>query len=545
MAAASPHLLSGLGKEWSPPQFSKDEPRRKFRPTFTEPLSSYFPPANQHPDEEKGRSIRSLTRVPSDSTAFPYDRPRASLAAAFHSINLGLSDDSDAFLDDWAADRSAATAHTDLPRVEIGPVPPSQDFPVRNKTDAEIWTAALEHAVAHADGKIGLSHKRLARIPDNISELSSLRKMSPFPHRPLDRPVQSTPSMFGAAPATPKPPVLPKSPRTFGRSSSIASSPAARAPVATAVPLNIDLAGNQLTANSLSNALFGLDNLRCLWLRKNELDRLPPGIGRLTNLVDLSLSTNQLEYLPAEILRLENLATLTLHPNPFLPPPPANATPSASLADPSALPSVSPPTSSRTASRLLGPLTTHFTVPSLREIALRKLLDADPDKPCERLVQRWESTSVRDSLPAHDYAAFASVFPTAAAAASSSLSSSSSSSGVRADFVRSRHASASSTASVVVDAQPFDPLANVCRSPVHPDEDKTFFEPAVERFEWVEERALKPCALDRATPGGGGGGGAGRSRGLRGPRTIPIKWRGCSARCLDWLEEDEDDDESL
>ncbi|GAA5922974.1 leucine-rich repeat domain-containing protein [Sporobolomyces koalae] len=518
MATASPHLLSGLAKHWSPPQFSKDEPRAKFRQTFSAPLEAYFSSAGQHPDEEKGRSIRSATRVPTNPANL-FSQPVGGLAAGF---NIGeLSEDVDgdgAFVDDWANDRAVHGAEEEfsqegaLQMLDELNLADCDVVTQRVPNDVVDWTKVLAHAVDHCDGNIDLSQKHLTQIPDSISELSCIRKLSAFPPRHLDRNIQSTPSLFSAALATPKSPPPASSPRSFARSSSIAASPGARVPVATAVPLTINLASNQLTADSLSNALFGLDNLRCLFLRKNELGHLPPGIGRLTNLVDLSLSTNQLEYLPAEILRLENLATLTLHPNPFYTPP-SRLKPLAPVVD-------SEERQSTVDSRVLGPLETHFVTPSLREIALRLLLAADPSHPSHRLVERWESTSVREALPAHDYAAFASTFPPSSTAHS--------------DFVRSRQASSSSTAAATtaLPPQPFDPLANVCRSPCHPDEERVFFQHAVSRLEWVEERILKPRALEMQPN---------QHNRRGGPKTIPILWRGCTARCLDWLE---DDDES-
>ncbi|GAA5949584.1 hypothetical protein JCM3765_002713 [Sporobolomyces pararoseus] len=521
MATASPHLLSGLGKQWSPPQFSKDERRRKLdrQTSFTAPLLSYFPPAGQHPDEEKGRSIRSITRIPSGSQS-------TGLAPGLD-FSSGLSDDSEGFLDAYMNDRGRVQEEQEednetvveverlgsafgdfrLPKEEeVLPVPQTTD----RKSEAETWSEALEEAVFQTKGNLGLSHKQLTFVPDSISELSNLRKLPPSPYRPLERNTQfqSSPSLFSSpsSPSTSRSPApIGKSPRTFNR---VSSSPSVRAPVATAVLLDIDLAGNLLTANSLSNSLFGLDNLRHLWLRQNKLDRLPPGIGRLTNLNGLSLAGNQLDHLPSEILQLENLANLTLFPNPFLPPPATNS--SASTRE-------SEKASSSSSSRLLGPLVTNFTVPSLREVALRKLLEFDPSHPSQRIIQRWDSISVRDSLPAHDWAVFSSTFPS-----SSSLNIS-----TRSDFARSRHASSSSTHSQdtppALPAQPFDPLANVCRSPFHPEEEKVFLQPAVERFEWIEESLLKPRAID--LKGGGS-------------KTIPLKWRGCGPRCLDWLEEE-------
>jgi hypothetical protein len=164
MATASPHLLSGLGKQWSPPQFSKDEPRRKFKTTLSQPLASFFGPASQHPDEEKGRSIRSYTRVPTDSDSFL----SGGLAAPFDSLNIGLSDDSNGFLDDWRAARDSEEDVTLVDKVlsGLGKVNAEEEptFAVTKQSDAELWSTALEHAVAGADGKITLRSVKLASL---------------------------------------------------------------------------------------------------------------------------------------------------------------------------------------------------------------------------------------------------------------------------------------------------------------------------------------------------------------------------------------------
>ncbi|GAA5835338.1 hypothetical protein JCM3766R1_004759 [Sporobolomyces carnicolor] len=562
MATASPDPLSGFGKGWSPPQFSKDEPRRHrradlFQPTFTEPLCRYYPPG-QHPDEEKGRSIRSAQRLFSSSSL---EGP----------LEIDSNDNSDDFFDQWHRDRSLGRGRDNeaLPAVVL-------PTPVRTtRSEIELWSEALTRCIDHAEGRLNLDHNQLRTVPDNVAELAHIVKISAFPPRPFERNVQSTPDLF------PKSSTSPRTPRTFTRSSSTLASPSSRSLASTAVPLEINLAVNELEADSLSNALFGLGNLKCLWLRQNKLARLPASIGRLSNLVDLSLSTNQLEYLPAEILRLENLATLTLHPNPFLSPPTPRSAPR----------STQKPT--RKTRRLLGPLVTHFTVASLREVALRTLLDTDPDNPQQRLIQREDGTWIRDHLASHDLAAFASIFPTAPLHALTSSSSSSASPSTTL-FLRTRHSSATSedASSNLVDAapsssssflsprpvpaQPFDPFANVCRSRAHAGDERVFFTPAVERFEWVEERLLKPAATNEpehakprttttttttgppGSPGGAGNGpqgGRGASAGVRpagsssppprrvGSKTIPIKWRGCSPRCLDWLEADDDDDD--
>ncbi|WFD32639.1 hypothetical protein MSPP1_003688 [Malassezia sp. CBS 17886] len=67
----------------------------------------------------------------------------------------------------------------------------------------------------------------------------------------------------------------------------------------------------------LPSALFQLDNLGVLSLRKNRLTHLPPAIGELRHLRELNVGGNALAYLPAEMQRLR-LDTFTYMPNPFL-----------------------------------------------------------------------------------------------------------------------------------------------------------------------------------------------------------------------------------
>jgi hypothetical protein len=68
----------------------------------------------------------------------------------------------------------------------------------------------------------------------------------------------------------------------------------------------------------------------------------------------------------------------------------------------------------------------------------------------------------------------------------------------------------------------FDPLSNICPSPTHAQEGgNRFVEHAVERIEWVKESELL---------------GPGRGK-VEGGRVIPVRWRGCSTACLDFLDE--------
>ncbi|PFH51953.1 hypothetical protein AMATHDRAFT_2657 [Amanita thiersii Skay4041] len=77
-----------------------------------------------------------------------------------------------------------------------------------------------------------------------------------------------------------------------------------------------------LTANQISKLpieLFVLQKLTILSIRNNCLTYIPPEIVHLTNLHTLNLAFNRLRYLPAEMLEM-SLTNLLLHPNPFLEP---------------------------------------------------------------------------------------------------------------------------------------------------------------------------------------------------------------------------------
>lgn len=233
------------------------------------------------------------------------------------------------------------------------------------------------------------------------------------------------------------------------------------------VEVKLFLAKNNLTTDSISHTLFSVASISTLSLRQNKLDRLPPAIGRLVNLEELNLATNRITHLPAEILLLPSLRNLRMQPNPLLRPPPPSLEPTSPTA------------------RVLGPLTTHFRVPSLREIVTRFLLEADPESGVSR-IKGWE---LPPRFASHLFAPFETTLAKPA------------------PFEQ-------------VQRQPFDPLANICRSPAHPEQARYYVEPAVERLEWI--------ALADITSEGAGG-----------KKDIPIMHRGCSAGCLDWLEEEQ------
>lgn len=368
--------------------------------------------------------------------------------------------------------------------------------------------------------RVRCSGNRLVDIPSLVSDLANLRAFEPR-GSPFSR-IQSSPAAaFNLR-------------RSPGRTSSGTFGPAPFSPSAspTAVPIELHLGNNDITVEAISNSLWTLANLHVLSLRQNRLDSLPEGIGRLASLHTLNVASNRLKFLPAEILNLDNLAILNLHPNPWLAPPSGLAAAAPAIAprsesDESAAASYPP----RRRRRVLGPLTVNFTVPSLEEVCIRQLLE--PIGPSTELAQPlikhyYTADYLREVLPPRLNDVFLSIFPHANAASS-------------APFVRARHFSASSTLSsspppsltpAPPSTAPFDPLSHVCRSPAHAGHPHVFYRPAVERFEWVSEASLKPAAVAQQP--------AKRTSDVR---NIPIRWRGCGPTCLDWLEDDRDEDE--
>ncbi|GJN91617.1 hypothetical protein Rhopal_004640-T1 [Rhodotorula paludigena] len=553
--AANP--FSAAAKGWTAPEWSLESRTRR---TVTEPAAPLFTSKRplrsttnlpfRPPDEEKGRSFRSSSQTQATTALFGAPpalehlalgdadaliQPRSGNVVSFASAG---DDEDDDFFDSWRADGGAQAGADASQSEDELPSPFPRSSPPAALPSSLVWTQAIDRAVFNADGNIQLSGQNLNEVPNAVWELSTLRALKPTgTSRMLSR-TQSVPAT--------RVPDAQVSNRLFGRTSSGSFAPFAASTLpTTTVPVFMMLSGNHLTTGSISNALWSLPNLQVLSLRNNDLDEVPEGIGRLVNLHELSLAGNHLQYLPAEILDLENLANLTLHPNPFLPPP-LLASPDNTPASPSR---DAPSRPQRRRRRLLGPLTRHYTVPSLSEIAQRVLLDetassatSESSSATARNIQLYSPgvEYLRDALPAHLFAPFHSTFFTPSSPASTAPASSFSSPFL--SFPRTRQPSSSSAHSRADGSagptQPFDPLSHVCRSPAHTDAltgagAKGFVRPAVERIEWVSEASLKR----------GAGGAAGAAAGAKGEvRNIPIRWRGCGAACLDWLEEEEEDD---
>ncbi|GAA5866168.1 hypothetical protein JCM3774_004105 [Rhodotorula dairenensis] len=540
MAATLEHPLSGRNKGWTVPDFSLEARRPKAVATLPVGQFHLGPPAAPlaHPDEEKGRSLRTNTRSAStsglfasadsvnrnwsngSSTAATISQPRLGLAPPAHIDGVmprpgDDDDDDDALFESWHRDGGARAPADEvaacLDFVEAAPSRYPEPAPLAWVPSS--WTTAIDKAVMNANGCIQLSGNRLVDIPSLVSDLANLRAFEPR-SSPFSR-IQSSPAAaFNLR-------------RSPGRTSSGTFGPAPFSPSAspTAVPIELHLGNNGITVEAISNSLWTLSNLHVLSLRQNRLDSLPEGIGRLASLHTLNVASNRLKFLPAEILNLDNLAILNLHPNPWFIPPSglASAAPAVAPTSDSDEPvNAAPPPRRRR--RVLGPVTVHFTVPSLEEVCIRQLLE--PIGPSAELAQPlikhfYTADYLREVLPPRLNDVFLSIFPHANPASS-------------APFVRARHFSTLAALSSSPPASssqgssstaPFDPLSHVCRSPAHAGHARVFYRPAVERFEWVSEASLKPAAAAQQPTK--------RSSDVR---NIPIRWRGCGPTCLDWLE---------
>lgn len=202
---------------------------------------------------------------------------------------------------------------------------------------------------------------------------------------------------------------------------------------------------------------------------------------------ELQISSNRIKYLPSEILGLP-LKKVGLYPNPWLLSPPLEQSP-------------------RT-TRLLGPLRTNFVVPPLAEICLRVLLsNPNPEtpgklKPKTNLEHYVEMPLSQWDLPPRYLAILEASVPYG-----QPRSVSPDASGVQ----RKEH-----------DAMQ-DARSSLCANQQkHIGVSNCFSEPAEVRYQWVKR-------INEVDVGG----------------LIPVEWRGCSCRCLEFLEEPDmgDDDD--
>lgn len=137
--------------------------------------------------------------------------------------------------------------------------------------------------------------------------------------------------------------------------------------------------------------ILDLRNLRVLSLRQNNITSIPPTIRELVNLESLNVAGNQLQELPFEVIELvrsHNLRTLTTDPNPFMRPsqPEGDGPQAVEHQQFDFPPNSTIPTLHRRDAAGFGPqsiskgsgFANTLGVPSLRELALRKLSKLDP-----------------------------------------------------------------------------------------------------------------------------------------------------------------------
>ena len=200
---------------------------------------------------------------------------------------------------------------------------------------------------------------------------------------------------------------------------------------------------------------------------------------------ELQIGGNRIQYLPSEILRLP-LKTIGLRPNPWLPLEQSPKTP-----------------------RLLGPLRSNFVVPPLAEICLRILLSKPTPGTPGRLKSKTnlehyvEMPLSQWNLPPRYLAILEASVPDGQP--------------------RSVSPDASGVQRKEYDAMQ-DARSSLCANQQkHIEVSSCFSEPAEVRYEWVKR-------IKEVDVGG----------------LVPVEWRGCSYRCLEFLEEpDTGDDDDI
>ncbi|KAJ7224246.1 hypothetical protein GGX14DRAFT_322783, partial [Mycena pura] len=277
---------------------------------------------------------------------------------------------------------------------------------------------------------------------------------------------------------------LPSTQRSFTRSTT-APAILGRVPGFAAQDINLSLAGNRISR--VPAELLQLEKLKLLSLRNNQLTSVPPDIRHLKNLHTLNVAGNQLQYLPAEIQEL-TLQKLIVFPNPFIVPSPDHG---GSILSQGRV-AVSP--------------TAHLLpcVPPLVELAFRVLFLSDPGSGLTRLERYYalplcEADEILRPPELHKRKEFRKVIPPHLRAVFDEIHPGS----VDVD----RDASTSPT------DEPNCSLG-VCPAPLHTHAESVFVKPAEERYTWE-------TVVARVDLGGGG---------------VPLKWRGCLWRCLDFLD---------
>ncbi|EJD07444.1 uncharacterized protein FOMMEDRAFT_149973 [Fomitiporia mediterranea MF3/22] len=339
-----------------------------------------------------------------------------------------------------------------------------------------LWEETLAQAVDSAECKIDLSGQGLTYIPSKIADLSKL--------------VVIHDNISSGRELVPR--------RTCSKSTNSVVFGAGKLGQRED-EVHLFLARNSIAM--LPNELFNLNALVVLSLRGNCLTEIPPLIGQLHNLRELNVANNNLRFLPSEILNLK-LDKLAVDPNPFEENPYVESEPCKN--------------------RWFGPTERKFTLVPLLELALRVLL-----APSAELYGLCDPTSIvsgtrrQETILEHcydlpiqsDHSISPGLRETLSSCVPGSVASLQSSNAAPSNSPETRQTDLCTARR---------PCLSVCPSSHHLDvQGENYCRPvfvthAEERLSW--EKRVAGCKV---------GGEAG----------IPVRWRGCSAGCLERLEQ--------
>ena len=146
---------------------------------------------------------------------------------------------------------------------------------------------------------LGLYHKNLTSLPENIGDLTHLRELYVCENRLKDLP-ESIGRLKMLTVLNVNSNELTTVPESIGNLTALT---------------HLNLCMNHIT--TLPATIGGLTALKALWLQQNTLLSIPENIGQLSLLNSLNLSENRLQTIPASIGQLKNLKILILNRNPL------------------------------------------------------------------------------------------------------------------------------------------------------------------------------------------------------------------------------------
>ncbi|KAL1413269.1 hypothetical protein Q8F55_001024 [Vanrija albida] len=270
---------------------------------------------------------------------------------------------------------------------------------------------------------------------------------------------------------------------------------------------------------SLPSALFDIRNLTVLSLRSNRLESLPAAIGELRNLKELNISNNLIRYLPSTILDL-SLEQFSAHPNRWIEPSHDSGEIAKSpVTRRNSLP-ITAPTRSLTQS---GP------VPSLASLCLTVLLSPRPPSNLPPLIDcyNWDDCRVRGQHPLLDPHILSHSMPP-----SFSVD----------ELGRILQSVKSACSSRAQTGRLSDPFPHSYRVPPPDDAaENPYYSPCPSTRHWTENdlvdstqsrRIFLHAAEERF-----------QWRVVANVSNLPIRWLGCSPGCLEFLDEEDDEEE--